>query len=79
MANTQVAKRRKTKKRKFKTITLKLSAKQTRSLLNYCAARNTTPVKLIKKNIARYLNGFDKEVPSKYHVSDRQLELFGEE
>jgi hypothetical protein len=79
MANKQPIKRRKPKKRKFKTISIKLSSKQNRSLLNYCEARNTTPVKLIKKNIARYLNGFDKEVPAKYHVSDRQLDLFGEE
>lgn len=72
-------KRQKPKKRKYKTITLKLSARQSKSLNNYCEARNITPNKLIKKNIARYLNGFEKSVPEKYHVSDRQLDLFNED
>jgi hypothetical protein len=64
------------RRRKFKTVSIKLSARQYRSLSNYSKARKTTPNKLIKKSIARYLEGFDKEVPKKYHVSERQLSLF---
>lgn len=79
MTKPKAVKRRKPKKRRYKTLTLKLTAKQSRSLQNYCDARNTTPIKLIKKNIGRYLNGFEKEVPEKYRVSDRQLDLFIED
>jgi hypothetical protein len=64
------------KKRKFKKIELKLTARQAKSLENYCAARKTSPIKLIKKNIARYLNGFEKEVPREFYVTERQLDLF---
>lgn len=66
------------KRRKFKTIVIKLSANQSKSLMNYCRARKTTPNKLIKKNIARYLHNFGKEVPAEYYVSERQLDLFGD-
>jgi hypothetical protein len=79
MTKQKEVKRRKPKKRRFKTLTLKLTAKQSRSLQNYCEARNTTPIKLIKKNIGKYLNGFEKEVPEKYRVSDRQLDIFFDE
>ena len=66
------------KKRKFKTVSIKLSAKQYRSLLNYSKARKTTPNKLIKKSIERYTSGFETEVPEKYYVSERQLSLFSD-
>lgn len=79
MTKPKEIKRRKPKKRRFKTLTLKLTAKQSRSLQNYCDARNTTPIKLIKKNIGKYLNGFEKEVPEKYRVSVNQLDLFKED
>jgi len=69
-------KKKKTKKRKFKILEIKLSSRQTKSLANYCVARKTTPNKLIKKSISRYLNGFEKEVPKEFYVSERQLNLF---
>jgi len=70
--------RRKKRKRKvrYSTVTFKLTAKQKKSLLNYCEARQTTPNKLIKKSIRRYINGFDKNVPDTYYVSEKQLDLF---
>ncbi|MBN1338739.1 MAG: hypothetical protein JXA03_05410 [Bacteroidales bacterium] len=74
----QVRKRKKRKK-KFKEITFKLTAKQGKSLSNYCKARKTTPVKLIKKSIKRYLEKYDVEVPDQYFISAKQLELFNEE
>jgi hypothetical protein len=79
MSNKKTAKRRKPKKRRFKTLSLKLTIKQSRSLKNYCQARNTTPVKLIKKHIGRYLSGFENDVPEKFRVSNKQLNLFDEE
>lgn len=79
MAKPASGKRKKQKKQKYKTISLKLGSRQSRSFQNYCKARNTTPIKLIKKSIARYLNGYEHGVPEKYFVSEKQLDLFGEE
>jgi hypothetical protein len=64
------------KKVRYSKFTIKLSSRQKKSLENYCTARKTTPTKLIKKMIQRYINGFDKQVPDGYFVSERQLELF---
>ena len=70
---------RRRKKRKFKTIEFKLSTRQMKSLENYCAARKTTPIKLIKMRIRDYTEHFSKEVPKKYHVTSNQLEMFNED
>ncbi len=48
-------------------------------MINYCNARQTTPVKLIKKNIKTYINGFDKNVPDEFYVTENQLDMFSEE
>ena len=66
----------KRKKTRYTKITLKLTSRQKRSLQNYCQARQTTPNKLIKKAIRRYINGFDKTVPSEYYATENQLDLF---
>ncbi|MEZ5197905.1 MAG: hypothetical protein R2764_16425 [Bacteroidales bacterium] len=71
-------KKKRRKKIKYKTITLKLTANQKKSLTNYCNARRTTPNKLIKKSIKRFINGFDKSVPDEYYVTEKQLDLFEE-
>jgi hypothetical protein len=68
--------KRKRKKTRYTTIKLKLTSRQKRSLMNYCEARQTTPNKLIKKQIRRFLNGFDKNVPDEYFASEKQLDLF---
>ena len=70
--------RKKTRK-KFKTVSFKLSARQMKSLKNYCEARQTTPTKLIKKVIREYIERFDKEVPDKYKGSHNQLHMSNEE
>jgi hypothetical protein len=69
----------KKKRKKFKTVSFKLSNRQMRSLKNYCDARQTTPTKLIKKMIRDYIEYFDKEVPEKYRGSHNQLDMFNEE
>jgi len=74
-----VGKRKKRRKKvRYSKLIIKLSAKQKKSLQNYCKARKTTPSKLIKKSIKRYINGFDKEVPEAYYVTENQLALFDE-
>jgi hypothetical protein len=64
------------KKRAYKTVSFKLSAKQMKSLKNYCRARKTTPTKLIKKSIRYYTENFAKEVPKKYYTTANQLDIF---
>jgi len=46
--------------------------------MNYCEARQTTPVKLIKKCIRKYTENFAKRVPGEYYVTENQLALFEE-
>lgn len=70
--------KKKRKKVRYSKITFKLSFKQKKSLVNYCRARQTTPTKLIKKSIKRYINGFDQNVPEEYYVTENQLDLFEE-
>jgi len=69
----------KRKKTRFKSITFKLTENQYRSLRNYCKARKTTPIKLIKKNIERYTSNYTYQVPHTFYVTENQLELFQEE
>jgi hypothetical protein len=71
-------KRKKRKIVRFKTVTFKISARQKRSLMNYCEARGTTPNKLIKKSIRKYLESYADRVPEQYFVTEKQLKLFAE-
>jgi hypothetical protein len=71
-------KKNKKRKIKFKEVKFKLSEKQYRSLTNYCKARKTTIIKLIKKSIDKYANNYDIQVPKQFFVSERQLDLFGD-
>jgi hypothetical protein len=66
------------KKVRYREITLKISARQRRSLENYCKARRTTPNKLIKKMIGRFLNNYGKLAPEESFVTANQLDLFEE-
>ena len=69
-------KKRKRRNYHYHAITFKLSAGQYRSLRNYCKARKTTPIKLIKKNIARFITAYEYEVPQEMFLTENQLELF---
>ncbi len=70
------AKNKKRKINKYHAMTFKLSKGQYRSLLNYCKARHTTPIKLIKRSIERFISNYEYEVPQELFVSENQLELF---
>ena len=71
---------KKSKRRNYKyhAVTFKLSAGQYRSLRNYCKARHTTPIKLIKRNISRFLTAYEYEVPQDLYLTENQLDLFSE-
>jgi len=78
MPETRIRKKRR-KKVRYKEVSLKLSKNQQRSLVNYCTARKTTPNKLIKKMIRRFLNFDSKDVPAESFATANQLDLFGED
>jgi hypothetical protein len=59
--------------------TFKLTEGQYKSLSNYCKARKTTPIKLIKSNIGRFITAYTYDVPPNFYVTENQLELFHEE
>ena len=62
---------------KFKTITLKITARQKKSLVNYCRSRRTTPNKAIKKAIRPFLDNYSGlETGNIQQVKVNQLELF---
>jgi hypothetical protein len=62
---------------RYKTIKLKLTKRQKRSLENFCKIRSTTPIKVIKQSIRPMLNNYAAPAPSQTQISVRQLDLFG--
>jgi hypothetical protein len=64
---------------RYKTIQLKLTKRQKRSLENFCRSRGTTPIKVIKKSIRPLLDNYASSNPCPPQVSVKQLDLFGTE
>lgn len=69
---------RKRKTTRFKTISFKITARQRRSLENYCRIYDTTPIKIIKQRLDPFLTKF-AEMNKQMPVVVNQLDLFGEE
>lgn len=65
-------------RRKFKTITFKLTERQKKSLDKYSKARNTTPLKLIKRAIDVFISLPDDVPPPPAPTTENQLDLFVE-
>ena len=55
--------KRSRKSYQYHAVTFKLSNGQYRSLKNYCKARKTTPIKLIKRCISRFISNYEYEIP----------------
>lgn len=70
--------KKKSRRRKYHAVTFKLTSGQYKSLKNYCKARRTTPIKLIKKSIDRFISHYEYEVPAELYVTENQLDLFEE-
>lgn len=64
------------KKRKYRTVTFKLTERQKKSLDKHSKARNTTPLKLIKRSIEIFTSLQDDMLATKEQISDNQLDLF---
>jgi len=62
---------------KFKFITIKVTARQKKSLMNYSKSRHSTPNKLIKKAIRPFLENYtDLIVAANKQEKHNQLQLF---
>jgi hypothetical protein len=64
---------------RYRTLKLKLTTRQKRSLENFCKSRGTTPTKIIKKSIRPLLDNYAASSPCPPQVSHNQLELFGKD
>ena len=71
--------KRSRKSYQYHAVTFKLSQGQYKSLRNYCKARRTTPIKLIKRSISRFISTYEYEVPPELYVTENQLLLFDED
>ena len=77
--SSNVNKKKKSRRRyKHHAVTFKLTSGQYKSLKNYCKARKTTPIKLIKKSIERFISHYEYEVPAELYLTENQLDLFEE-
>lgn len=68
--------KQKRKKVRFRKVVIKLSARQKKSLDNFCRSRRTTPNKIIKKSIRPLLENYTDSIPRNDYISVNQLELF---
>jgi hypothetical protein len=71
-------KKLKSKRRKFKTISFKLSHRQALSLANYSKLNNTSPIKVLKNRIQDCLNDYANHKTEKTKSAKNQLELFND-
>lgn len=71
-------KKKSRRKYKFHAVTFKLTSGQYKSLKNYCKARKTTPIKLVKRSIERFISHYEYEVPAELYLTENQLDLFEE-
>jgi hypothetical protein len=76
ISSREMSKKKKKKASGYKKITITISARQKKSLMNFCKSRKSTPNKIIKKAIRPLLDNYlDLEVN---HTSEKvnQLQLF---
>ncbi|MCE1202965.1 MAG: hypothetical protein LWX09_12815 [Bacteroidia bacterium] len=71
-----MARKRKTKKKKFREVKIKLTARQYESISNYAKGRNLSLNKLVRRSIKPYLTGYEKVAPVIPKVTANQLNIF---
>jgi hypothetical protein len=68
--------KKKKKKARNKQLTITVSARQMKSLANYCKSRKTTPNKVVRKAIRPLLENYHDLEVNYEKVKINQLELF---
>jgi hypothetical protein len=64
---------------RYRTLKLKLTTRQKRSLDNFCRSHGTTPTKIIKRSIRPLLDNYAAPSSGPPQVSPNQLDLFGKD
>jgi hypothetical protein len=72
----KIIKKKKRKPVRYKTITITVTAKQKKSLVNFCKMRRTTPAKVIKKAIRPLLSDYADLKVNLTNEKVNQLQLF---
>ncbi len=75
-SSRKMAKKKKKKTVKFKQVTITVSARQKKSLMNFCKSRKSTPNKIIKKAIRPLLENYHDLEVNHISIKPSQLELF---
>jgi hypothetical protein len=70
-----MTKKKARKKVRYSTVKLKLTARQKRSLDNFCRSRRTTPTKVIKRAIKPFTENYASADPTPFPMP-KQLTLF---
>ena len=73
---TKTLRKKKRKPVRYKTITFTVTAKQKKSLVNFCRSRKTTPAKIIKKAIRPLLSDYSDLKVNHSNEKVNQLQLF---
>jgi len=74
-----MSKKKKKKTVKFKQVTISISSRQKKSLMNYCKSKKSTPNKIIKKAIRPLLQNYHELEVNHTSVKVNQLQLFSME
>jgi hypothetical protein len=72
----KLLKKKKRKPVRYKTITITVTAKQKKSLVNFCRSRKTTPAKIIKKAIRPLITDYADLKVTVNNEKVNQLQLF---
>ena len=71
-----MSKKKKKKQVRYKQVTITISARQKKSLMNFCKSRKSTPNKVIKKAIRPLLENYHDLEVNHTSVKVNQLKLF---
>lgn len=71
-----MSKKKKKKAVKYKQVTITISSRQKKSLMNFCKSRKSTPNKVIKNAIRPLLENYHALEVNHSSVKPNQLELF---
>jgi hypothetical protein len=76
ISSKAMSKKKKKKTVKYKQVSITISARQKKSLMNFCKSRKSTPSKIIKKAIRPLLENYHDLEVNRTSGKVNQLELF---
>jgi hypothetical protein len=76
MAAAKIPTKKKRKPVRYKTISITVTARQKKSLVNFCRSRKTTPTRVIKKALGPLLQNYHDLKVNGTNVKVNQLQLF---